>query len=241
MTKVAVTWLYVDISFQNCTYMITVQHWKHLQRNFESASQRHLLAAQSYFFHSFTSLFYQVPPNHLNFANTYSQDLVDGQSRSLWGFVQRCHCGATLFAIKHVFVFEGQGTLENLRNLAHTSDVPNCVVWCDFCVFMCQDGSTAPPTHFQRVLGYNSQTICHTFKNLISTDSLNSAESPGQGHSHFCLSCFSQHRKNWTTYFFELLLRVLSVQRETWQVQSSAGPDLKLSKEFWLVIICSNY
>ena len=52
---------------------------------------------------------------------------------------------------------------------------------------------------------------------------------------------FSLNRKKWKTYFFELLLGILSDLHETWHVHSSAGPDLKLSKEFCSVKKCANY
>ena len=52
---------------------------------------------------------------------------------------------------------------------------------------------------------------------------------------------FSQNRKNCKTYFFELLLGILSDLCETWHVHSSTGPDLKLSKEFCSVKKCANY
>ena len=37
----------------------------------------------------------------------------------------------------------------------------------------------------------------------------------------------NNNRKNWKTYFFKLLLGILSVLRETCHVHSSAEPDLK--------------
>ena len=37
----------------------------------------------------------------------------------------------------------------------------------------------------QRVFAYNSHTVCGTFKNLVSADSLNGAESLCHGHAHF--------------------------------------------------------
>ena len=48
-------------------------------------------------------------------------------------------------------------------------------------------------------------------------------------------------RKNLKTYFFELPLGILSDLHETWHIHSSAGPDLKLSKEFCSVKKCANY
>ena len=71
-------------------------------------------------------------------------------------------------------------------------------------------------------------------KTLYPPDSLNGAESQSHafGHAHLRLESFFANRKNWKTYFFELLLGNLSDLRETWHVNSSAGPDLKLSKEF---------
>ena len=50
----------------------------------------------------------------------------------------------------------------------------------------------------QHVFAFNSHTVCHTFKNLVSPDSLNGAESLCSGHAHlrlensslgFCLIC----------------------------------------------------
>ena len=55
------------------------------------------------------------------------------------------------------------------------------------------------------------------------------------------LNVSSQNRKNWKTYFFKILLGILSDLHETWDVHSLAGPDKKLSKEFCSVKECANY
>ena len=52
------------------------------------------------------------------------------------------------------------------------------------------------------VLAYNSHILCHTFKNLMSTPSLNCAESRHVGHTHICL--FLQICQILHTYFVEL-------------------------------------
>ena len=94
----------------------------------------------------------------------------------------------------------------------------------------------------QCVFAYNSHTVCHTLKNLVSTDSLNGADSlchwprPLPPREFFC-----KIAKNWKTYFFKLLLENLSDLRETWHIHSSAGPHLKLSKEFCTGKGCSEF
>ena len=73
----------------------------------------------------------------------------------------------------------------------------------------------------KHVFAYNSQTICRTFKN-----SLNGAESLCNGHALFRLIVFLPNHKNWKTYFFELLVGILSDLRETWHVHSGFELDL---------------
>ena len=94
----------------------------------------------------------------------------------------------------------------------------------------------------KHVFAYNSQTVCRTFKNLVSPDSLNGAESLCNWPRPLPVErFFSLNRKNWKTYFFKLLLGILSDLHETWHVQSLARPDQKLSKEFCSVKECANY
>ena len=52
---------------------------------------------------------------------------------------------------------------------------------------------------------------------------------------------FSQNGKNSKTYFFELLLGILSDRHETWQEHSSTEADKKLLKEFCFVEKYANY
>ena len=93
----------------------------------------------------------------------------------------------------------------------------------------------------QRIFVYNSHTECWTFKNLVSPDSLNGAESLCYGHAHFCLESFFPKSQQLENLLFELLLGILSDLRKTWHVHSSATPDLKLSKEFSSVKKGTNY
>ena len=60
----------------------------------------------------------------------------------------------------------------------------------------------------KHIFAYNSQTVCRTFKNLVSPDSLNGAESLCEARPTSGSKVFSQNRKNWKTYFFELLLGI---------------------------------
>lgn len=46
----------------------------------------------------------------------------------------------------------------NSPNLAHASERPHSVIWCGFWVWVWQEGSTAPPTNFQRC------SPCGTFR-----------------------------------------------------------------------------
>ena len=81
----------------------------------------------------------------------------------------------------------------------------------------------------QCVFAYNFHTACGTFKkHFVSPDSLTLQLAPPTSARGF----FPQNRTNWKTYFFKLLLSILSDLRETWHVHSSIGPDLKLSNSF---------
>ena len=86
----------------------------------------------------------------------------------------------------------------------------------------------------QRLFAYNTHTVCCTFKNLVSPDSLNGAELLCNGHAHFGLESFFAKSRKLENLLFELR-GILSDLHETWHVHSSAGPDLQLSKEFCLV------
>ena len=61
------------------------------------------------------------------------------------------------------------------------------------------------------------------------------------GHAHFHLENVFAKLQKLEKLLFELLLGILSDLHETWHVHSSAGPDLKLSKEFCSVKKCANY
>ncbi len=47
-------------------------------------------------------------------------------------------------------IFEGLNMLEKSRNFAHAPEVVKIYIWCGFQKGVWQNGSTAPPIHFQR-------------------------------------------------------------------------------------------
>ncbi len=48
-------------------------------------------------------------------------------------------------------IFEGLNMLEKSRNFAHAPEVAKIYIWYGFQKWVWQNGSTAPPIHFQRV------------------------------------------------------------------------------------------
>ena len=83
-------------------------------------------------------------------------------------------------------------------------------------------------------LAYNSYLLCRTFRNLISTYSLNCAKFHDIGHAHFGLLFFFwfflQIRKILQNYFFELLPGDFTNLHETLHTTSVASPDKKVIK-----------
>ena len=77
-----------------------------------------------------------------------------------------------------------------------------------------------------RVFACNFHILNNTFTNLISICSLNRAGFSDIEHAHFCCTFRSLNCHICKTYFFKLLLGILSDLHETWHVHSLAGPDL---------------
>ena len=86
-------------------------------------------------------------------------------------------------------------------------------------------------------LACNSHILCCTFKNLISTRSLNCAESRHIGHAHFRLPFFSQIRETSQTYFSVLLPGDFTDLRQTF-AHSICGLSWQ---EFWYSKQYSSY
>ena len=80
------------------------------------------------------------------------------------------------------------------------------------------------------ILVYNPHILCHTFKNLISTHSVNCAESRGKATPISACCFFFFFCKMTKTYFFELLPGDFSNLHGTWHTASVDPPDKKVIK-----------
>ena len=79
--------------------------------------------------------------------------------------------------------------------------------------------------HGKCILAYNS--LCRTFKNIISTHSLNCAESRHIGYAQFRLAFSSANSQN---YFFKLVPGDFTKLHKTLHTTSVDPPDKKILK-----------
>ena len=126
--------------------------------------------------------------------------------------------------------FQSLNIPKNSLNLDYTSPLPkNVIIYCRP-QFLPLGGAIIKDSAYP-----NPYILCCKFKTLISTCSLNCAESRDLGHARFCspfVFVFSQICKMSQTYFFELLPGDFTDLHDTLYTATMDSPDNNFQVQF---------